>query len=145
VNNSAAEGRRYGALKTFIWAAVVAGAIFIPFIIYNRGYFLFLGDFNVQQIPFYQLAHKAVRSGEVFWNWHTDLGVNFIGSYSFYLLFSPFFWMTLPFPNEMVPQLIGPLLILKTACAALTAYFYIKRFVKDTDWAIVGAMLYAFG
>ena len=94
MNNSAAEGRRYGALKTFIWAAVVAGAIFIPFIIYNRGYFLFLGDFNVQQIPFYQLAHKAVRSGEVFWNWHTDLGVNFIGSYSFYLLFSPFFCKT---------------------------------------------------
>jgi len=144
VNNSAAEVRRRGALKTFIWAAIVAGSIFIPLIIYNRGYFLFLGDFNVQQIPFYQLAHKAVRSGEVFWNWHTDLGANFIGSYSFYLLFSPFFWLTLPFPNEMVPNLIGPLLILKTSLAALTAYLYIKRFVKDTDWAIVGGMLYAF-
>ena len=52
----------------------------------NKGYFFFYGDFNVQQIPFYKLAHEAVRSGSLFWNWYTDLGANFIGSYSFYLI-----------------------------------------------------------
>lgn len=61
-------------------------------------------------------AHDAVRSGEVLWNSYTDLGANFIASYSFYLLFSPFFWLTLPFPSEMVPYLMAPLLMLKTAC-----------------------------
>jgi len=144
MNNSALNKSKNGAFKTFFWALIMACAIFVPLIVYNRGYFLFLGDFNVQQIPFYQLAHEAVKSGNIFWNWHTDLGANFIGSYSFYLLFSPFFWLTLPFPNHMLPLLMGPLLILKTTCAALTSYYYIKRFVKNADWAVIGSVLYAF-
>lgn len=135
---------RRGMAKAFLWALGLSFLIFMPLVLYNRGYFIFLGDFNVQQIPFYRLAHEMVRSGNIFWNWHTDLGANFIGSYSFYLLFSPFFWLTLPFPTDFVPHLMAPLLMLKTACAALTAYLYIKRFIKDVNWAVVGAVLYAF-
>jgi uncharacterized membrane protein YfhO len=95
-------------------ALVIAAMSFLPFVILNKGYFIFFGDFNVQQIPFYRMAHEAVRTGNIFWNWNTDLGVNFIGSYSFYLLFSPFFWLTLPFPTSVVPYLMAPLLVLKT-------------------------------
>ena len=67
-------------LSTFLFALLTAAAFFVPFMVLNEGYFLFYGDFNVQQIPFYQLAHEAVKSGNIFWNWHTDLGANFIGS-----------------------------------------------------------------
>lgn len=130
--------------KAFFYALLTAAVIFIPFIIWDKGYFFFYGDFNVQQIPFYKLAHEAVRNGEIFWNWHTDLGANFIGSYSFYLLGSPFFWLTLPFPTEFVPHLMGPLLILKHACAAATACLFLKRFVKNKDYAVIGGLLYAF-
>ena len=94
--------------------------------IYDKGYFLFYGDFNVQQVPFYKLAHEAVRSGSINWSFGTDLGTNFIGSYTFYLLGSPFFWLTLPFPTEFVPHLIGP--------AAYTQIFlciaYLLRLLK---------------
>lgn len=72
------------------------------------------------------------------------MGVNFIGSYTYYLLTSPFFWLTLPFPNWMVPYLMGPLLILKHTVAVIFAYIYIKRFVKDFRFAILGSLLYAF-
>ena len=130
--------------KAFAWAFLLALLIFLPFIIYNSGIFVYMGDYNAQQIPFYKLAHEAVRSGNILWNWNTDLGVNFIGSYSFYLLFSPFFWLTLPFPTEAVPYLMGPLLILKTALAAYTSYLYIKRFVKDKNFAVLGSCMYAF-
>ncbi len=129
---------------TFILALAVATAFFIPFIIFDKGYFIFYGDFNVQQIPFYQMCHEAIRNGDLSWNWLTDLGSNFIGAYSFYLLGSPFFWLTLPFPNFMVPYLMGPLLILKFACAALTAYLYIRRFTRTPFSAQIGALLYAF-
>lgn len=132
------------ALNTFITAVLCAACFFLPHIISDRGYFLFFGDFNVQQIPFYQLAHDAVRSGELGWSFTTDLGANFIGSYSFYLLGSPFFWLTIPFPNSFVPYLMGPLLILKFGCAALTAHLYISRFTKNALTAQLGAMLYAF-
>jgi len=133
-----------GAQKTFWLALFISLAVYVPLIVYGHGCFQYMGDYNVQQIAFYKLAHEAVKSGNIFWNWTTDLGANFIGSYSFYLLFSPFFWMTLPFPTEMVPYLMGPLLILKTVCAALTSYLYIKRFVRDSDYAVIGSVLYAY-
>ncbi|MFQ9847925.1 MAG: hypothetical protein ACLRXC_14085, partial [[Clostridium] leptum] len=57
---------------------------FLPFLIMDKGLFVYYGDFNVQQIPFYQMCHDAVRSGNLFWSWTTDLGANFIGSYAFY-------------------------------------------------------------
>ena len=108
--------RRGRTLQVFLLGLFVAAAAFLPYVIYDKGYFFFYGDFNVQQIPFYQLAHQAVREGNIWWSWKTDLGANFIGSYSFYLLFSPFFWLTLPFPTSFVPHLMAPLLVLKSAC-----------------------------
>lgn len=136
--------RRGRTLQVFLLGVFVAAAAFLPYVIYDKGYFFFYGDFNVQQIPFYQLAHQAVREGNVWWSWKTDLGSNFIGSYSFYLLFSPFFWLTLPFPTSFLPHLMAPLLILKSGCAAVTAYWYLRRFVQDGDWAVFCALLYAF-
>ncbi|MBQ4082130.1 MAG: YfhO family protein [Clostridia bacterium] len=132
---------KYGLV--FGLALATAFAFFLPYLIADQGYFLFFGDFNVQQVPFYQRAHELVREGAM-WDYGTDLGVNFIGSYTFYLLGSPFFWLTLPFPNWMVPYLMGPLLILKFGCAALTAYCYITRFVKNKNYAVLGALMYAF-
>ena len=131
-------------LKAFLLGLGLSFVIFLPFIIVDGGRFLFYGDFNVQQVPFYRLAHDAIRAGEWGWNSRTDLGANFIGSYSFYLLGSPFFWLTIPFPSEWVQFLMGPLLILKFACASLTGYIYIHRYTRNNDSALIGAALYAF-
>ena len=131
-------------LQVFLIATAIATIFFLPFIINDNGYFLYYGDFNVQQVPFYQMCHDAVREGNIFWSFTTDLGSNFISSYSFYLLGSPFFWLTLPFPSAAVPYLMGPLLILKFATAAVTSFAFIKRFVKYRNYAIIGSLLYAF-
>ena len=131
-------------LSTFIIALITASALFVPYMIMGEGYFIFYGDFNVQMIPFYKEAHKAIKAGNIFWSWNTDLGANFIGSYSYYLLGSPFFWLTIPFPNWTVPYFMGPLLILKFACAAFTAYCYIRRFTRTPQAARLGGLLYAF-
>lgn len=139
----AADERIY-YFRAFFYAAAISCIFLVPFIIYDKGLFIYYGDFNVQQIPFYQTAHDAIRRGEFFWNWNTDLGANFIGSYSFYLLTSPFFLLTLPFPSQSVPYLMGPLLILKLSCASLCAFVYLKRYTKTPDIALIGALLYAF-
>ncbi|WP_322200793.1 YfhO family protein [Acutalibacter intestini] len=131
-------------LKAFFLGLGLSFLVFLPFIFVDGGRFLFYGDFNVQQVPFYRLAHDAVRSGNLGWNHLTDLGANFIGSYSFYLLGSPFFWLTIPFPSEWIQFLMGPLLVLKFACATLTAYVYIHRYTKSGDTALIGGVLYAF-
>ena len=131
-------------LRAFLYGLGISLIFFLPFIIFDNGYFLFYGDFNVQQVPFYQMCHDAVRSDNIGWSWTTDLGANFIGSYSFYLLGSPFFWLTLPFPSEAVPYLMGPLLMLKFGFASMTGYLYLRRYVKTPDFAVIGGMLYAF-
>lgn len=143
---SARRGRRSenNYLRAFLLGLGLAFIMFIPFIVVDGGRFLYYGDYNVQQVTFYRLAHDAIRSGNIGWSHLTDLGANFIGSYSFYLLGSPFFWLTIPFPSEWVQFLMGPLLILKIGCCSLTAYIYLQRYVRQKDYAILGALLYAF-
>lgn len=133
-----------GAGSVFLLAFGIALVIFLPFLIMDGGMFVYYGDYNVQQIPFYQMCHNMIRSGEMGWNWYTDLGSNFIGSYAFYLLGSPFFWLTIPFPNDWVPYLMAPLLMLKMATAAATSFCYIRRFAKNPGTAVLGALMYAF-
>lgn len=130
--------------KAFLLGLFFSAAFFIPYIVIGHGYFLYYGDFNVQQVPFYQLVHDAIRSGEFGWSYKTDLGSSLIGSYTFYLLGSPFFWLTLPFPSEFVPYLMGPLLILKFGTASLTGYIYLKRYTRNKNIAVLGGLLYAF-
>ncbi|MCM1507568.1 MAG: YfhO family protein [Ruminococcus flavefaciens] len=116
----------------------------IPIMIADGGYFIYYGDFNAQQIPFYNLANDAVRNGQFGWNWYTDLGSDLMTSYSFYLIGSPFFWLSTILPRSLVTLSLPFLLALKHGVATLTAYAYIRRFVRSKNMALVGAMLYAF-
>ena len=131
-------------LRTFLWALGLATIMFLPWIIYNDGYFFFYGDYNVQQIPFYQMIHDSTVGGNIGWSYTTDLGANIIGSYSFYMMGSPFFWFTFIFPSNVAPYLVAPLLIIKIALCALGAYTFLRRYVKNQNYAVFGALLYAF-
>ena len=118
--------------------------VLLPIIIADKGYFIYYGDYNSQQIPFYNLANDAVRSGSFGWNWYTDLGANFIGSYAFYLLGSPFFWLSAALPRSWITFAMPGLLSLKHGAASVTAFAYIRRFVQNPYAAVIGGLLYAF-
>ncbi len=118
--------------------------VLLPLMIMDQGYFIYYGDFVSQQLPFYELANDAVREGQIGWNWYTDLGGSFIGSYAFYLFGSPFFWLSTILPRGWVLYSIPWLLCLKHALASLTAYVYIRRFVQNKNAAVIGGLLYAF-
>lgn len=138
----------HAVYKNYLLAFLLGfGALFIvylPAMCMEHGYFLYYGDYNSQQLPFYELANDAVRSGSFGWNWYTDLGANFIGSYSFYLLGSPFFWLTTILPRSWVLYAMPVLLAMKHGIAAMTAYAYIQRFVRSRNAALIGGLLYAF-
>ncbi len=130
--------------KAFFTAMIMGVILLLPFVIIDGGYFIYYGDYNAQQIPFYTLCNKALKSGSFMWDWYTDLGVNFIGSYSFYTIGSPFFLLSLPFPAEFAKYLMAPLLVLKFSCCSVFAFAYIRRFVKKPMSALIGGLLYAF-
>jgi hypothetical protein len=68
--------------KAFFMAMIMGVILFMPFVIIDGGYFIYYGDYNAQQIPFYTLCNQAIKNGSFMWNWQTDLGANFIGSRS---------------------------------------------------------------
>ena len=131
-------------IRAFLYALAMAVVLLLPFLILDGGYFVYYGDYNAQQIPFYKTCIRAVQSGNFGWNWQTDLGANFVGSYSFYTLGSPFFWFAALFPVEISQYLMAPLLALKLALSSLFAFVYIRRFVTKPQNALIGGLLYAF-
>lgn len=136
------SGEKYRLIFIVAFFGMMVG--FLPSLVVNKGIFLYYGDFNSQQQMFYYHAQDMVKSGNLGWDWNTDLGTSFVTSYSFYLLGSPFFWITTLFPKGATIYLIPWLLALKTAVAAVFAYAYIRRFVENPNSAFIGGILYAF-
>lgn len=130
--------------RAFLYALCMAVVLLLPFVLIDGGYFIYYGDYNAQQIPFYKTCIEAVHSGNLGWNWQTDLGANFVGSYSFYTLGSPFFWFAALFPAAISQYLMAPLLALKIALSSFFAFVYIRRFVTKPQNALIGGLLYAF-
>ena len=127
-------------LSSFLMYIIALLPIFI-----KRGLpFFYYGDYNVQQVPFYIVAHRAVRSGQFFWNWNVDLGGSMAGDFSFYLWGSPFFWITTLFPESLLPYMMPFLMALKYGASATCAYLYIRRYIKKYPYAMIGGYLYAF-
>ena len=132
--------------RAFVLCFLLAAALFVPHCIvdavWGGGYFHYAGDFNDQQINFYQYANAFVKQGGSF-SWATDLGSGFVNSYSFYLLGSPFFWLTLWVPARWMPWVMAPLLCLKFGLAGGGAYLWARRWVRGANWQLVAACLYA--
>lgn len=137
------QERKYYA-RAFLYALAMAGVLLLPFVIIDRGFFVYYGDYNAQQMPFYKTCIEVVQSGNFGWNWKTDLGANFVGSYSFYTLGSPFFWFAALFPVAISQYLMAPLLALKIALSSFFAFVFIRRFVTKPQNALIGGLLYAF-
>ena len=130
--------------KVFLVSFVMMMVILLPDIVRNGGYFVYAGDYTIQQIPFTFHVSNMIRKGTAGWDWLTDLGTDFIGSYSFYLLGSIFFWIISWIPGKFIILAMPVLLAVKTAFAALTSYVYIHTYVKNDEAAYIGAIMYAF-
>lgn len=138
---------RDGKLQTAFAAFLINGSIaffaFLYFLIKNDGLMSLSNDFDAQYLTFLIFANRAVREGQVFFHWAIDIGSDFIASFGFYNLGSPFFWITLLFPPEAFPYLVAWVLMLKYAVAGLTSCLYIRQYVNQPWCAVAGSVLYA--
>ena len=158
-SDTARQPQLLGQKKDKFWltvglCALTAALFFLPFYIIDGGFFHYAGDFNSQQITFYRYMNgflkgtgypdSAFTTVRNTFSWATDLGSGAMNAYSFYLYGSPFFWFSLIFPQNWLPYLMVPLLILKFAVAGGGAYLYLRRYVRNIDYAVLGACLYTF-
>ena len=134
--------------------ALTAAIFFLPFYILDGGFFHYAGDFNSQQISFYRYMNGFVKGAgypdSAFagaphntFSWATDLGSGVMNAYSFYLYGSPFFWLSVLLPQSWLSYMMVPLLVLKFGVAGGGAYLYLRRYVKNANYAVLGACLYA--
>ena len=133
---------RRPALRAFVLSALAFFFLFLPFLVIDKGFFLYCGDFNSQQIPFYQYCQQFIQSGGGAFSWATDLGGSFLNTYSFYTLGSPFFWLSCLLPNSWLPYAMVPLLCLKFGVGGLGAYLYLRRYTKTVNGALIGSVLF---
>ncbi len=137
--------RKNGSLQCALICSLCAFISFVPFLIQNGGFFHVWSDFNWQQIPFGIALHNALDGmNPGGWTWSYDLGMSTIQAFSFYGMGSPFYWISLLFPADWYPYLVGWIYILKYTVAGVAAYSYIRRFTKRDASAVAGALMYAF-
>lgn len=129
---------------SFLLSLILGMIIIVPNMIAGKGIFSLVADFDMQQIPFNMMINNSIKEGSILWTWYNELGSNFIGTFSFYNLFSPFNIIGYLFPASWFPYLIGPIFILKYGIAGLTSYLFLKRYVKNKNYAIIGSLLYTF-
>ncbi|MBR1764852.1 MAG: YfhO family protein [Ruminococcus sp.] len=129
-------------LKVFLLTFLTCGICFLPIVALNGGRFFYYADYNKQQIMFYTHLHDLVRGGLPQWDPAADLGSDTAAAYSFYLLGSPFFWLSTLLPSGLVIAAMPWLIALKASLASLGAYGYIRRFCENTTACAAGAVLF---
>ena len=138
------------SLFYFYGLLVVLGVIFFAYTLFDN-YFVtaFTGDYCAQQFSFYTNGYDDwwhfFKTGEfVLYDENTFLGVNNLGSNSFYYLLDPFFLPILMFPRQIVPQGMAVLTIFKMATAGLMFFYYINYMGASRTSSKISSIAYAF-
>ncbi len=135
---------KFNSKTVFLTAFLISAAIILPVMLINGGKLYLIGDYMSQQIPFIDEARRMLKSSAPFWSVNSFLGVNFIGTYSFYNIASPFYWPIYLMPQSMTAFGTGLMFCVKSAVAALTAFLYLKKSTTRSHLAFIGALIYAF-
>ena len=131
-------------LSSFLLSILLGIIITLPNIIIGKGIYSLSADLNYQEIPFAMITNYSLKTGQILWTWYNDLGSNFIPTYAFYGLLSPFNLISYLTSSSAFPYLLGPILILKYGICGITSYLFLKRYVKEKEYAVLGSLLYTF-
>jgi len=130
--------------KALLWNLAVALLAIGPYLLMGKGYIAMSHDFAAQEIPFQLFMNRTVKGGNLLWNFNIDLGSNFLESFAFYNLGSPFSWLMFAFPTAWMPKMMGWIMILKVALAGMSSAMFFRRHLSKERTAILVSMLYAF-
>lgn len=143
--SKATFGSKKYLLRTLILAAATAVLSILPAVIAGGGMLLLADDFTWQQQVFAGFNVSLLRGfGDPAFSSLIDLGSDASNALSFYNLYSPFTLLTALFPASWAPWLAAPMLVLKYIVAAIGAFVFLGKFLKNREFAVLGALLYAF-
>ena len=120
-------------------------AFFVPIIVMviifaQRGIFPFgeesflRTDMYHQYAPFFsEFQYKLTQGGSLLYSWDVGMGVNFSALYAYYLA-SPFNWLLVLCPKDMIIEFMSYGIVLKIGLAGLSFTWYLKRHCKTRDF-----------
>ena len=129
--------------KLCFWIILITLVGILPAVL-QYGFFVLVTDMVAQEVPFIIETKRMLISGCPLWSWNHVIGDNFIASYSFYTLTSPFVWINCLFPDQWMLQGITFTLLLKMLCSGLVAYAYLRRMAISAESSVIGALMYTF-
>ncbi len=101
-------------------------------------------DFVHQEVSFILEAKRMLATGAPWWSWNTYLGSDFIGSYAFYTLTSPFVWINCLFPESMLEVGLSITFALKFLCMGWLSWHYLCKMGVSRQNSAFGAYLFTF-
>ncbi len=133
----------------YLFLAILGLVFFASSLCINYFTTPFTGDYVTQQYAFYTNGYDDwwhfFKTGEfVLYDTNTFLGVDNIGSNSFYYLFDPFFMPILLFPRQFVPQGMAIITIFKMALTGLVFYAYMRTLGASRRASKITGIAYAF-
>lgn len=144
MNTIRSESAKKSFFITLIFTTLITVVAILPTIIRYSGNLYLVGDYMTQLIPFIKEGRRMFLSGTPFWSCNSFFGSNFLGSYSYYVYGSPFFWPLVLISEKYLCIGITAIFILKHIVAGATSYLFLTTFFLNRNYAVLGAMIYTF-
>ncbi|OQO69958.1 copper ABC transporter permease [Enterococcus villorum] len=130
------ENGRYAA-ASFLLPFLILALVYLSIGIYPGSSRSILASDAFSQFSNFHASFRNMLLGKqsIFYTWNASLGLNYLSLISYYLggLFTP---LVLLFPNEMMPDALYFLTLLKVGCAGLS-FWFLARTYKIPRWGQV--------
>ncbi len=120
-------------LSTFLFAFLISAAVLTPYIVSEVEFFAAGAELGSQQLGAFFLTSQDL--GDYYFPIIGSLGM---------VIGAPVALLVQLIPSGILPYISGGVMALRIALAALTSYFFIRRFTRTPAAARLGAFLYAF-
>lgn len=131
-------------MKKLLFLTLLTLALALLPVMLLRGDLWLSSDFLHQEIAFILETKRMLATGAPWWSWNTYLGSDFIGSYAFYTLTSPFVWINCLFPESLLQYSIAITFVLKFLCMGWLAWAYLRKMGVSRGGSSFGAYLFTF-
>ena len=130
------ENGRY-ALASFLIPLLILTLVYLSIGIYPGSDRSILASDAFSQFSNFHASFRNMLLGKqsIFYTWNASLGLNYLSLISYYLggIFTP---LVVLFPNQMMPDALYFLTILKVGCAGLS-FWFLARTYKIPRWGHV--------
>ena len=98
---------------------------------------LLISDLDTQYIEFMaEYRRILLGQGSLFWSWHAGLGMNFTALAAYYLA-SPFNFLLILFPQNVLPLAVTVLTTLKLGCSGAAFAYFIQTHHKNPEYLLI--------